>query len=97
LLNFYRNLLHWRQAQTVLLQGEQSLLPLHVQVMWFVRSHEGQRVLCAFNFSDHAAQLTLPQGMQASSVLDLPGLQGGLLQGQSLQFKAFGGLLLSLV
>ena len=97
LLNFYRNLLHWRQAQTVLLQGEQSLLPLHVQVMWFVRSHEGQRVLCAFNFSDHAAQLTLPQGMQASSVLDLPGLQGGLLQGQSLQFKAFGGLLLNLV
>jgi alpha-glucosidase len=96
MLHFYRQLLHWRRSQPVLIKGEQSLLPVHPQVLAYVREHAGERVLCALNFSDRPATLTLPTGLQAAAVLDLPGLQGGRLQGGELAFEAFGGLLLRL-
>lgn len=96
MLHFYRQLLHWRRSQPALIKGEQSLLPVHPQVLAYVREHAGERVLCALNFSDRPATLNLPTGLQAAAVLDLPGLQGGRLQGGELAFEAFGGLLLSL-
>jgi len=95
-LNFYRQLLQWRRTQPALIHGEQTLLPVHPQVMAFVREHAGQRVLCAFNFSDQAATLPLSANMQPAQVLDLPGLTGGNVKDQSLSFVPFGGLIVQL-
>jgi alpha-glucosidase len=96
-LNFYRQLLQWRRQQPALVHGEQTLLPVHPQVMAFVREHAGQRVLCAFNFSDRAAHLPLGDELKATGVLALPGLTGGELNGNALAFAPFGGLLVTLV
>jgi alpha-glucosidase len=95
-LNFYRQLLQWRRTQPALIHGEQTLLPVHPQVMAFVREHAGQRVLCAFNFSDQAATLPLTTEMQPAQVLALPGLTGSRLEGQALAFEPFGGLIVQL-
>ena len=95
-LNFYRQLLQWRRTQPALIHGEQTLLPVHPQVMAFVREHAGQRVLCAFNFSDQAATLPLTAGLQPAQVLALPGLTGGSISGTALAFEPFGGLLVEL-
>jgi len=95
-LNYYRQLLQWRRTQPALIHGEQTLLPVHPQVMAFVREHTGQRVLCAFNFSDQAATLPLTADMRPAQVLALPGLSGGSVGDQTLTFEPFGGLLVQL-
>ena len=95
LLNFYRALLKWRKQQTVLLHGDQALLPVHSQVMAFVREHEGQQVLCAFNFSDSAANMDLPANFKSATALSVPGLSGGSVAGDCMQFEAYGALLLT--
>jgi alpha-glucosidase len=96
LLNFYRALLTWRKGQAVLLHGDQRLLPVHKQVMAFVREHEGQQVLCAFNFSDSAASMDLPAHFKSASVLPVPGLSGGSIAGNHMTFEAYGALLLAI-
>jgi len=95
-LNFYRQLLQWRRTQPELIHGEQTLLPVHPQIMAFVREHAGQRVLCTFNFSDQAATLPLTADMRPAQVLALPGLSGGSVGDQTLTFEPFGGLLVQL-
>ena len=96
LLNFYRALLTWRKGQAVLLHGDQALLPVHQQVMAFVRVHEGHQVLCAFNFSDSAASMDLPAHFKSASVLPVPGLNGGNIAGNHMKFEAYGALLLAI-
>jgi alpha-glucosidase len=96
LLNFYRNLLAWRKGQSALLHGDQVLLPVHKQVMAFIRQHEGQQVLCAFNFSDSAASLALPAEFKSASTLSVPGLGGGSVSGDNIELGAYGVLLLVL-
>ncbi|MDY0748635.1 alpha-glucosidase family protein [Paucibacter sp. R3-3] len=63
-LNFYRRFLAWRRTQPVLIHGEMTLLPADEQVLAFVREHDGQRMLCAFNLSERGATLALPAGMR---------------------------------
>jgi len=89
-------LLQWRRQQPALIHGEQTLLPVHPQVMAFVREHAGQRVLCAFNFSEQSATLPLDAHMKPADVLALPGLTGGSVNGSALAFEPFGGLILKL-
>jgi len=96
LLNFYRALLKWRKEQVVLLHGDQTLLDVHEQVIAFVREHEGQKVLCAFNFSDSLASLDLPASFKLAKALPVPGLNGGSVAGNSMKFEAYGVLLLAL-
>jgi alpha-glucosidase len=96
LLNFYRNLLAWRKGHEVLLQGDQALLPVHKQVMAFVRQHEGKQVLCAFNFSDSAANMALPANFKPAAILPVPGLGGGSVSGDHIELAAYGVLLLAL-
>jgi alpha-glucosidase len=96
LLNFYRALLKWRKEQAVLLHGDQTLLDVHEQVIAFVREHEGQKVLCAFNFSDSLASLDLPASFKLAKALPVPGLNGGSVAGNSMKFEAYGALLLAL-
>jgi alpha-glucosidase len=96
LLNFYRALLKWRKEQAVLLHGDQTLLDVHEQVIAFVREHEGQKVLCAFNFSDSLASLDLPASFKLAKALPVPCLNGGSVAGNCMKFEAYGVLLLAL-
>jgi alpha-glucosidase len=82
--------------QAVLLHGDQTLLDVHEQVIAFVREHEGQKVLCAFNFSDSLASLDLPASFKLAKALPVPGLNGGSVAGNSMKFEAYGVLLLAL-
>ena len=91
-LCFLRRLLHWRRRQPALLHGALSLLPVDPQVLAYVRERDGERVLCAFNFSATAAQLTLPVGMAVAEVLLDSGLTGAQVNGPSLAFAPWGGL-----
>ncbi len=92
LLHFYTQLLHWRRAQPALLHGEMDLLPANKQVLAFVREHEGERVLCAFNFSDKAAKLALPKAIKIADVLDESGLSGAKPAGTTISFEPWGGV-----
>ncbi|MEN9550248.1 MAG: Oligo,6-glucosidase 1 [Pseudomonadota bacterium] len=96
LLNFYRGLLAWRKGQDVLLHGDQALLPVHKQVMAFVREHEGKKVLCAFNFSDSTATMDLPAEFKSASALHVPGLSGGSVAGDTIKLETYGALLLAI-
>lgn len=91
-LSFVRRLLHWRRRQPALLHGELSLLPVDPQVLAYVREHDGERVLCAFNFSATAAQLTLPAGLSVAEVLADSGLTGAQVDGPALTFAPWGGV-----
>jgi alpha-glucosidase len=64
--------------------------------MAFVRQHEGQQVLCAFNFSDSAASMALPANFKPASVLPVPGLSGGSVSGDSIELASYGVLLLAI-
>jgi alpha-glucosidase len=74
--------------------GRMTLLPLHAQVLAFMREHEGRRILCAFNFSDRDATLDLPTGWSAASPLTGSGLGGARIEGTHLRFEPWGGLFL---
>lgn len=95
-LNYYRNLLHWRKHQPILIHGDQVLLVEHPQVVAFVREYQDQRVLCVFNFSDQSAKYTLPPGLQTAQGVPIPGLNGVSVHCQELRFEAFGAMLFEL-
>jgi alpha-glucosidase len=69
-LNGYRHLLGWRNRQPALRLGGMTLLTAHPQVVAFVREHQGQAVLCAFNLSDRPAAYPLPAGIQLEALRD---------------------------
>jgi alpha-glucosidase len=92
LLQHYRRLLHWRKGQPALIHGEIELLPEHAQVLAFVRSHRGERILCAFNLSEHAAAFELRPGDTLVQQLDDSGASGAVVAGAGLRFDPFGVL-----
>ena len=92
LLQHYRRLLHWRRGQPALIRGEIELLPEHAQVLAFVRSHRGERILCAFNLSVRAAALELRVGDAIAQQLDDSGARGATVAGAGLRFEPFGVL-----
>lgn len=92
LLAFYTQLLHWRRQQPALIRGTLDLLPLHPQVLAFVREDGPQRLLCAFNFSDQPATLPLPAGWTGAALLAGSGLTGARFEGGTLHFEPWGGL-----
>ncbi len=91
LLSFYRGFLHWRRGQPALISGEMTLLPLHPQVLAYVRSEGGERLLCAFNLSEQPVQWELPAGLAIAALLADSGLTGATQQGAALAFDAWGG------
>ena len=91
MLQAARRLLHWRRTQPALVHGELMLLPVHEQVLAFVREHEGERVLCAFNLSAQPAELALPAGLALAQQLD-SGIGGAQPVGAALQFAPWGVL-----
>ncbi|WP_127996332.1 alpha-glucosidase family protein [Piscinibacter defluvii] len=92
LLRHYRQLLAWRRTQPALLHGEMDLLPVHPQVLAYVRRHAGERVLCAFNLSAEAAVLPLPAGHAVAELLSGSGARGASVQGAELHFEPHGVL-----
>jgi alpha-glucosidase len=92
LLHHYRRLLAWRRTQPALLHGEMDLLPVHAQVLAYVRRHEGQRVLCAFNFSERAASFALPADLGTPQPLADSGAAGAGVRGSTIDFSPWGVL-----
>ena len=91
MLQAARRLLHWRRTQPALVHGELLLLPEHAQVLAFVREHQGERVLCAFNLSAQPAEWALPAGLALAQQLD-SGIGGAQPAGAALQFAPWGVL-----
>jgi alpha-glucosidase len=96
LLHFYTQLLHWRRTVPALVVGTMQLLPVHPQVLAFVRESGGQRVLCLFNFSDQPAVMNLPSEMGVATPIQQSGLQGATLQQGAVHCAPWGGLFAAL-
>jgi alpha-glucosidase len=96
MLSFYTQLLHWRRKQSALVKGSLQLLPEHAQVLAFVREHQGEQVLCAFNFSAQPAALPLPGVWAKASVLPGSGLSSTGPEHGQLNLEPWGGTYLKL-
>lgn len=72
LLHFYRALLRWRKTQPALLHGTMELLPVHDQVLAWVRRTPHQNLVCVFNISDRALEWDLPAPWRGASPLAGP-------------------------
>lgn len=92
LLTYYRQILQWRKTQPAIQRGDLQLLPVSDQVFAFVRSLEGARVLCVFNFSATGTRYALPADLHGAQALEGSGLSGGTLQAGSVELAPWGGL-----
>ncbi len=62
LLHHYRRAIAFRKANPMLKHGGQSTLQANGNVASFIRSNNDEQIFCAFNLSDSAASLMLPEG-----------------------------------
>lgn len=93
LMAFYTQLLHWRRQQPALMGGSMAMLPAHDQVLAFVREADGQRIVCAFNFSDRPVTWALPFDMaKTATTLTEGGLTGAVLHDSQVVCEPWGGL-----
>jgi alpha-glucosidase len=96
LLNFYRGLIRWRRTQPALIDGDLQLLPVHTQILAYLRSHGSQRVLCVFNFSGESTIWSIPSSLVVTRVMDESGLTGCTLQEGRVSLIPWGGAFLLL-
>ena len=89
-LAYFTRLLHWRRDQPALIHGDIALLPVHEQVLAYVRSSREQRVLCVFNFSDQDVAWPLPQAWAAAEPLTGSGATGTRIQDSQLHMAPWG-------
>lgn len=61
-LAFYKRMVAYRRARTALSRGDVDILHDDAETLLMIRSLDGQRVLCGFNFSDETIELPLPEG-----------------------------------
>jgi alpha-glucosidase len=87
-LNATRRFLAWRRDQPALTRGSIRFLDVPEPVLAFVREHEGQQVVAAFNLSDAPVTIDCPAG--GAQALDGHGLAGGELRDGRLQLSAYG-------
>ena len=90
LFEFYRQLLAWRRTVPAVLHGSLDLLPVHDQVLAFVREHDGQRLLCAFNLSQERASWAWPAHLGTARECRDSGATGAQQSGSVLQFQPYG-------
>lgn len=95
LLGYFKQIIAWRKTQPALIHGDMHLWDAHAQTLVFVREHAGQRVLCAFNFSDRAAELSLPADWAGAQALNDSGTSGVHTDAQRLRFEPWGCAFLS--
>ena len=86
-LNAARDFLRWRKAQPTLVEGSIRFLDAPAQILAFVREHEGQRLLVAFNLSPDAVAWTPPAG---AALLSAPGVDAASLRDAVLHFPPRG-------
>jgi alpha-glucosidase len=91
LLHFYTRLLHWRRQHAALVRGDMTLLPSHPQVLAYVRSEGGTKLLCALNFSNAVVEWAAPAGVAIGADLAGSGLAGASRQGAGWRFEPWGG------
>jgi len=96
LLNYYRNLLNWRQEQPALIGGSMQMLDVDPQVLAYVRTDVAQRVLCVFNFSASPTVWHIPAALVVAAELTGSGLAGGQLAGGKVELAPWGGMFLLL-
>lgn len=70
-LNFYKAMLAFRRRHPALVKGSIELIDMPAGVLGFIRQHEDETLLCAFNMRENPAVVTLPEGM-APTHLDTP-------------------------
>jgi alpha-glucosidase len=90
LLSYFKQIIAWRKQQPALIHGDMQLWDRHEQTLAFVREHEGQRVLCVFNFSDRATELSLPAEWAHASAMTESGTHGVQVEAQRLRFEPWG-------
>lgn len=61
-LAFYRAMLAFRRAHPALVKGDLTIVASDPAGLSFLRSHEGEEMLCAFNLSGEARVLDFPEG-----------------------------------
>ncbi|MEM7722078.1 MAG: alpha-glucosidase family protein [Pseudomonadota bacterium] len=61
-LAFYRSMIKFRQSYPALIKGTVEDLQAGDGVVSFIRAHEGQRLYCAFNLTNAALPVMLPEG-----------------------------------
>ena len=86
-LNAARAFLHWRKSQPALVEGAIRFLDAPAQVLAFVREHDGQRLLVAFNLSPDPVAWTAPAGIE---LLPAPGADAASLRDGALHFPPRG-------
>lgn len=59
ILNAYRTFMHWRKGQLVMRWGDIKFVADAADYLVFIRQYEGERFLCAFNFSPAAQSIAL--------------------------------------
>jgi alpha-glucosidase len=96
LLHFYTRLLHWRRQHPALVRGDMTLLPSHPQVLAYVRSDGGTKLLCALNLSNAAAEWIPPVGVALGIDVTGSGLAGAARHGGGLRFEPWGGAIAQL-
>ena len=93
MLNAARAFLRWRKQQPALVEGTIRFLDAPAQVLAFVREHDGQRLLVAFNLSPDAITWAPPAGI---ALLSVPGVDTAELRDGVLQFPPRGAAFASL-
>ncbi len=61
-LDFYQRMIAYRRQHPALVKGSIRLVHAADGVLAFIREHEGEQMLCAFNLTGAPAQLDLPDG-----------------------------------
>ena len=62
MLNFYRQMIGFRQGRVELQKGEIEIIGAEDDYLALIRNHGGSRVLCVFNLSDTARTVAMPEG-----------------------------------
>ena len=62
LVHHYRKTISLRHDYVALAKGSQTPVVANGNVASFIREHDGEKIFCAFNISDQAETIALPQG-----------------------------------
>lgn len=93
-LNRYRKFMRWRKQQPALRLGSIKFLNAPDSCLVFIRAHEGQQLLVAFNLSAAPASLEINAPM--SVALDGHGFGSATVKNQTLELPAYGAFFCNL-
>jgi alpha-glucosidase len=88
-LNATRGFLRWRKSHAALVEGDIAFLDAPEPILAFVRRHEGQAMLVAFNLSAKDVAWTMPAHQDAKAIAD-HGLASGRIEAGKLHLPARG-------